>query len=329
MTPVRSLKTGLISGSMLVGNPAYVPDRAVFMGGNTSQANSYATNTIDYIASIATLSNAIDFGDLSAARSAGDGCSSESRGLYGGGANTGGTTQQNIDYITLATTGNGTNFGNLTQSRDRLGSLSNNTRGLWAGGYTGSAEVNTIDYVTIATTGNGTDFGDLYQTVFAEGCGAANTTRGIFSGGAYNGGGNYYNGNQYVTIATAGNASYFGALENNKTYVSGGASATRYISSAGIYTNGTATNVLEYVTIATTGNAADFGDLTVSRASVSCTTNGTRMLNAGGLNPSDWSNYNTIDYVTIASTGNAIDFGDLTQGRGYKSAGTSTCHGGI
>ena len=46
-------------------------------------------------------------------------CSSDTRGLIGGGKYTSGGTssRDTIDYITIATTGNAADFGDLTQSR--------------------------------------------------------------------------------------------------------------------------------------------------------------------------------------------------------------------
>jgi hypothetical protein len=85
--------------------------------------------------------------------------SNGTRGVTGGGAQSGDVASNVIDYITIATTGNATDFGDLTVARYFLGGASNATRGVFAGGSTGSVQ-NVIDYVTIATTGNATDFGD-------------------------------------------------------------------------------------------------------------------------------------------------------------------------
>ncbi len=67
--------------------------RGVFAGG-------YApgnVNTIDYI-TISTTGNALDFGDLTVARNAVIGCSSNNRGLFAGG---GGLIPNVIDYVTI------------------------------------------------------------------------------------------------------------------------------------------------------------------------------------------------------------------------------------
>ena len=84
------------------------------------------------------------------------GCSSSTRGLFGGGY----TNSNVIDYVTIATTGNATDFGDLTVGRYYLAGCSSSTRGLFGGGYVSPASI-ADDDVTLASTGNDTDFGDL------------------------------------------------------------------------------------------------------------------------------------------------------------------------
>ena len=66
----------------------------------------------------------------------------------------------------------------------------------------------------------------------------------------------------YVSIATAGNATDFGDLTNTSSYGSATSNATRSV--LAINNN---TNIINYVTIATTGNALDFGDLLANSSS--------------------------------------------------------------
>jgi len=112
-------------------------------------------NAMDYITT-ATTGNATDFGDLTTSSPAGSaaGCSSDTRGLFGGiySAN-----QDKIEYITIATTGNSTTFGDLGTQQYAKGAASSNTRGLFAGG----TQNQDIEFVTIATTGNAVGFGNL------------------------------------------------------------------------------------------------------------------------------------------------------------------------
>ena len=145
--------------------------RGVFAGGDDQGT---IVNVIQYV-TIASTGNATDFGDL-----VGDdsgryrylaGCSSSTRGIFGGGrVNSPSAVTNSISYITIATAGNSTDFGDLTVARDDLSSCSSSTRGIFAGGETASYQ-NVIDYITIATTGNATDFGDLLtSTGFLDAC---------------------------------------------------------------------------------------------------------------------------------------------------------------
>ena len=226
--------------------------RGVFAGGELDPGIGLNSNVIDYV-TIATVGNATDFGDLTAVTGFISGCSSSTRGLFGGG-NAGGVTSA-ISYITIASTGNSTTFGNLTVARQSLAACSSNTRGVFGGGDTsgGLTGTNVIDYVTIASTGNATDFGDLIAAK-SNNVGCSSSTRGLFAGG-------YINTNviQYITIATTGNATDFGDLLNALYDYGACASTTR-----GVFAGGYVTNVIQYVTIATTGDATDFGDLPYS-----------------------------------------------------------------
>jgi len=100
-----------------------VVPKGLFGGG---LAGSVIQNVIDYI-TIATLGNAADFGDLTAARKKLSACSSATRGVFGGGTY---SPRNVIDYITIATTGNATDFGDLTVGRTELAACSNDHGGL-------------------------------------------------------------------------------------------------------------------------------------------------------------------------------------------------------
>ena len=180
--------------------------RGVFGGGFTPTPVSTQLNVIDYI-TIASVGNAIDFGDLTVARRNISACSSSTRGVFGGGyigsplfAN-----QNIIDYITIASVGNATDFGDLTVARGALAACSSSTRGVFGGGNPG---VNTIDYITIASTGDATDFGDL-TTGNSNLAACSSITRGVFGGGGAPGNTNAI---EYITIASVGNALDFGDL---------------------------------------------------------------------------------------------------------------------
>ena len=102
--------------------------RGLFGGGKLSV--SYL-NIIEYV-TIAITGNVTDFGDLSAARDLLAGCSSSTRGIFGGGSI--GNSVNTIEYVTIATTGNVTDFGDLSAARALVAGCSSTVRGLCCGG---------------------------------------------------------------------------------------------------------------------------------------------------------------------------------------------------
>jgi len=178
--------------------------RAVSVG-STSDYN----NSMEYV-TIASVGNTTDFGDMNGSQivGGGHGAASTTRGIIGGGNNSG--VKVHIQYLTIGSTGNTVDFGDATIARHRQAGFSNNTRAIWAGGENDASNLNNvIDYVTIASTGNATDFGDLLSNL-TNTTGTSAPTRGIITSG-YNGSG-YTNVIQYVTIASTGNAQDFGDL---------------------------------------------------------------------------------------------------------------------
>jgi hypothetical protein len=96
--------------------------------------------------------------------------------------------------------------------------------------------------------------------------GCSSNTRGITSGGDAGASAGYAQNNiDYVTIASAGNATDFGDLTAAKSNHRGTSNSTRGVFAGG-YSSGNL-DVIEYITIGSTGNATDFGDLTVARTS--------------------------------------------------------------
>lgn len=301
--------------TVVTGNP----NRAVFAGGFSTSINN-VTNVIDYV-TITTLGNATDFGDLDLARYGVTGCSSTTRGVFGGGF---AYDKSFISYVQFSTLGNAIFFGGLQDQKYYSGACSSSTRGVWAGGSPDSY-TRTMRYVTLATDGYAQTFGNL--TIFVYGlAGCSSPTRGIFGGGdggTPETGFGLTNVIQYITIASTGDATDFGDLTAARNYISACSSDVRGLFGGGYTTNNS--NVIDYITIASLGNATDFGDLSVARQKLAGCSSNTRGLFAGGTTGSD---SNVIDYVTIASAGNATDFGDLTQSR-YGLAACSSNHGGL
>ena len=247
------------------------------------------------------------------------------RGLFGGGD----PGVNSISYITIASMGNAFEFGDLSEARLGLGSAASSTRALFAGGHQ-SGNKDTIDFVTIATTGNAVAFGELVGSDRHEIAGASNSIRGLFAGGSKSASPNLSNEIDYVTIASAGDATDFGNLTLARRNITGVMSPTRAVFCGGrndTPSPSTQQEEMDYVTIATTGNALDFGDLTVARGRMGSVCSSTRGVIGGGEgSPAD---SNVIDYITIASTGNAQDFGDMITASEGDTGGCSNSLRGV
>ena len=164
--------------------------------------------TIDYV-EIQTIGNALDFGDLTFSRTAGQGASSPTRTFWYGGEIPG-DTASSIDMVTTASKGNSVDFGELTTKGRGRGAGGNTVRGIIAGGnktsFTPSGSIQTIMY---ASGGQAITFG--YLTQARENSAAANNgTRIVFAAGEAPG--LYVNICDFITINTGGGAQDFGDI---------------------------------------------------------------------------------------------------------------------
>ena len=225
--------------------------RAIWGGGQIHPANN---NIMDFITT-STTGNATDFGDLTVARRNLDGTGNQTRGLFCGGQTP--TLQDVIDFVTIANLGNATDFGNLSVARKDLGGASSPTRGLFLGGNAPSGS-DVIDFVTIATAGNATDFGNLTVARATYGAVSSKTRAVAMGGNAGAPGYANYNTIDFVTIASAGNATDFGDLI---TAISNASFASNSIIGLSMGGSNGSLNTIEFITIATTGNASLFGEL--------------------------------------------------------------------
>jgi len=291
--------------------------RAVFgQGNNPSYQTSYMT---EYIPSISTLGNAIDFGFLPIGRTTPSGCSNSTRGLFMGGRS-GPSYTNDITYVTLASTGDGQDFGNLTDNLAFSGGCASSTRGFHISASNPSGKVAAIDYVEIDTTGNALDFGDL-TVARSQGGACSSPTRGILGGGSLSPG--IASVIDYITMASKGNGKEFGDLTSIRKNVTAASNTTRGVFAGG--EDAAIVSVMDYITITSTGNATDFGNLTEAKRYADGASTHTRAVWISGLNP---GYSNIIEYITIASTGNASDFGDTVIPRA-QGAAFSDSHGGL
>ncbi len=293
--------------------------RGIWMGG----ASPSDVDRIDY-ATLSSLGNALDFGNLTVARhSNGDGgMASRTRGFYARGSS---PIAGRIEYVTFAsggqvtasTAGDGIVFGTMQNSiTNGTSSASDGTRGLMFGGYAAPATLGDIQYITMASTGNAKDFGDLING--GSSSAFSSPTRAI----------EVRNSNkhvEYVTISTLGNSANFGDSTWTGGHRAWASNAVRGVSFGGeLSPSGSKTDIIEYMTIATLGNAVDFGNCIAAIAEGSTASSSTRAVHGGG-NP---SSQNQMQYVQLMSTGNGTDFGDLTIGRSHCDA-CSKGHGGL
>ena len=218
------------------------------------QGNPSNRDNIDYF-TIASEGNAIDFGNMLGASQTTQGLSSSTRGIsYGHGE----PESNEIQYTEIATLGDALDFGDCALATRAGATWASPTRGMLAGG---ASKRKHIEYITIASKGtNGTEFGELTEGRRSL-AGCSNSVRGLCMGG-YDGSGSPYFRSKiidYVTIASTGNATYFGDMSIALASNSCAASSIRGINAGG--STPTSVNNIDYVTIASTGNSMDFGDL--------------------------------------------------------------------
>ena len=232
------------------------------------------------------------------------------------------TDTSNLEYFRGKTLG----WSQFELVNPNLGGGTGSNTGVGTRGIFGSGEAphgDTIDFLTISTFGDSTDFGNLTQDRRSGGAMGSSETRGLFAGGQHPSPFTFFNIIDFVTIASTGNATDFGDLENKAYNVRGCSSRTRGVAACGQKgPSFAAVNTIEYVTIASTGDAKAFGDLSTVRTLVAGAASSTRGLFAGGHDTT-----NVIDFITISSTGNALDFGDLQSGaarKGMLSCSNST-----
>jgi len=298
--------------------------RMFFAGGTDG---SGVVDVIQFV-NVDTTGNAVDFGNLTAAKQEGAAVASRTRGIYFGGD----PALNVIEFITMASTGNASDFGDTASTSKSGMGMADKTRGVMVHGYQDPARTNIISYITMAQNGNSVDFGDATAECYAGG-GLDSPTRGVFALGSTNSA-PYSNSIDYLTISTTGNTSDFGDLLTSGVHCNTYSNAVRGVfHSAYQYpASPNFMNVIQYITIATLGNTTDFGDSLTGGFGCGGASP-TRGVTGGGYfagAPTGETGgfTNIIDYTQIMSTGNAKDFGDLTNVVRHIK-GDSNGHGGL
>ena len=203
--------------------------RALIMGGNRMPNSSPfddgndGNNTICTI-EIATIGNAIDFGDLSARRGYPGACGDPVRMVIFGGYNNAVGSPLGLktsDTVIYASHGNGVDFGEASHGGSNKAG-SNSTRGIWCGTSGGSNTYTNIMYtISIQSLGNSVDFGD--RTVYSSGSAMSSQTRMVMSGGRSTAASPYATTNvmDFVEFASSGNAQDFGDLSFDQSSAGG------------------------------------------------------------------------------------------------------------
>ena len=115
----------VVASGFTCGNTASNSIRGLVTLGNTSPGTY--ENVIQYI-TIATLGNAVEFGDLARGAEWTCGCASPTRAVF---HNPGGNTDaKHMDYVAIATQGNAVDFGDTTENKGRTSAGSNAHGGL-------------------------------------------------------------------------------------------------------------------------------------------------------------------------------------------------------
>ena len=300
--------------------------------------NAPSTKTINKI-EIATVGNAVDFGDSMVSKSKPGVCASSTRGIFSGGQ-PGASPYYitDIEYVITSSGGGSNDFGDLQKGslhtldarRGSPAGSNDSTRGLIAGGNTpgdGGAR-KTIDSVTMASTGDSSAFGELVQERFDFMGGMGNGVRAVFAGGykQTTPAATFYSTIDTVNVQSGGSATEFGDLSATRGRTTNTSNNIRGLNMGGGPGPTARTNIIEFITISTEGNAQDFGDLADPVLSHASCASSTRAVQVGGSIPSGGTN--TMQYVTIATTGNATDFGDMTVALSGQAA-LSDVNGGL
>ena len=180
--------------------------RAILAGGSPGNAPTVETvNIIDYV-TIAQTGNAVDFGDMSAAKNGAGLAGSPTRAILAGGdLQSNGTVTNVIEFLTMSTLGNTADFGDLIAASNGH-CVSNAIQCVIMANASASTLIQSL---LVATLGNSTDFGDFTTATRNIIFVCNDPTRGIFGVLDDNTSTNVI---EYISMSTGGNASDFGDL---------------------------------------------------------------------------------------------------------------------
>ena len=147
------------------------PTRGIIGTGDDGGSPGNNISNFDSL-TIASLGNAIDFGDAGFAARAVSACSNTTRGVWMGGyfnsPRLGGSTQKQVTSTTIASGGLASDFGNLIKGQSHSRSASSHTRAVDFGGN-GPGQTKTIEFIEFASGGNAQHFGELQEAMTSMG----------------------------------------------------------------------------------------------------------------------------------------------------------------
>ena len=194
---------GNLTGTYGYGSACSSQTRGIVHAGYGHPSPGANLATLDYI-EMATVGNAIGFGDLTRINNTVAGFASPTRGIFAGGSGSPAPTTT-VDTVIIASKASAIDWGEISYFYGSKGA-SNTVRGILSnqGG---------LESYQISTGGNSVDFGHRSRDAHQDNC-CASSTRVVMAGGSdTSGGGNVFlNTIEYVTIATLGNAEDFGDL---------------------------------------------------------------------------------------------------------------------
>ena len=187
------------------GQSAHSTQTRAICAGGSPDSGANTVNVIDYI-TISQTGNAIDFGDMSAAKNSAGLAGSPTRAILAGGdLQSNGTVINVIEYLTMSTLGNTSDFGDLIAAASGH-SVSNAIRCVIMANDSASTLIQTL---LVATLGNSTDFGDFTTATRNIIFVCNDPTRGIFGALDDN---TSTNTIEYISMLTGGDAVDFGDL---------------------------------------------------------------------------------------------------------------------
>ena len=240
--------------------------------------------------------------------------------VYKMGGNTGSTTINKIEKISVTSNGNSTDIANLIAINHGWGVGSSQTHGYCnggsQGGWGGGPFLNTIQKFQFSTDGDATSVGTLTTSRTNRG-GHSMETHGFVCGGSQGGAPNAVNIIERYPYATDTNSSDVGDLIRNDS-LQGCCSDTDYGYTAG---GEPFENVIERYQFAASSSGSDVGDLVNTIGTAAGHSAGTTygFISGGG--------FNVIQRITYASSGNSTDWADLTNALIHYCGSESTTHG--